>query len=126
MADEMRGNGRYRLSMNGNVVVVTDALGSAVLHGTVEDAHQLATVLNRFLLYGETSEDEPPVAWLSTGDAVALSQQQGGPGKDAIRRAARNGRFAAEKDSSDRWQYERAGFMRWLLDDAAHQPGRKD
>lgn len=122
---QVEGCDRYRLRKQG-VIVVTDDSGLTVWQGTVAEVRELAMVLNRFLLYGETDDDAPVAVWLSTGDALALSEQHGGPGKDAIRYAARNGRFRAEKDASNRWQYERASFMRWLLDDAAHQPGRKE
>ncbi len=119
------GNGRYQLRQQRKLIIVTDDSGLTVWQGPITDVWALAIVLNRFLLYGETSEEQP-VSWLSTGDAVALSERHGGPGKDSIRHAARNGRFRAEKDASNRWRYERASFVQWLLDDAAHQPGRKD
>lgn len=122
---ETSGNGRYHLIEKEGLVTVHDD-GQLVFQGSIEELRELAVVLNRFLLYGEKVGKGRPASWLSTGDALALSQQHKGPGKDAIRYAARNGRFVAEKDASGRWQYERSSFMRWLLDDAAHQPGRKE
>jgi hypothetical protein len=118
-------NGRYHLIEEEGQVTVHDG-EQLVFQGSIGELRELAIVLNRFLLYGEKVGEGKPAAWISTGDALALSQQHGGPGKDAIRYAARNGRFVAEKDASERWRYERASFMRWLLDDAAHQPGRKE
>ncbi|MCC6602084.1 MAG: hypothetical protein IT327_02680 [Anaerolineae bacterium] len=118
-------NGRYQLDEEEGQITVNHE-GQPVFQGNIEELRELAIVLNRFLLYGEKVGEGKPAAWLSTGDALALSQRYGGPGKDAIRYAARNGRFVAEKDASERWRYERASFMRWLLDDAAHQPGRKE
>lgn len=122
---ETSGNGRYQLSEEDGLITVNQD-GQLIFRGNIEELHELAVVLNRFLLYGEKAGQGKPAAWLSTGDALALSQQHVGPGKDAIRYAARNGRFVADKDASGRWRYERASFMRWLLDDAAHQPGRKE
>lgn len=122
---ETSGNGRYHLNEEEGLVTVRGG-GQIIFQGNIEELRELAVVLNRFLLYGEKVGEGRPVAWLSTGDALALSQQHQGPGKDAIRYAARNGRFMAEKDASGRWRYERASFMRWLLDDTAHQPGRKE
>lgn len=121
-------DGRYRLDVGeGDQVVVIDSqTGQVIFAGSALEVRQIAVMINRYLLYGETSGNDELAPWLSTGDALALSQQHGGPGKDAIRHAARNGRFRAEKDASSRWRYERASFMRWLLDDTAHQPGRKD
>lgn len=116
---------RYGLTEEDGVITVCEG-ERPMFQGNMEALHELAVVLNRFLLYGEQTGGGRPAVWLSTGDALALSQQHGGPGKDAIRYAARNGRFAAEKDASGRWRYERAGFVRWLLDDAAHLPGRKE
>lgn len=122
---ETSGNGRYYLIEEEGLITVNDG-DQLVFRGSIEQLRELTVVLNRFLLYGEKVGQGRPSAWLSTGDALTLSQQHGGPSKDAIRYAARNGRFMAEKDASGRWQYERASFMRWLLDDAAHQPGRKE
>lgn len=120
---ETSGDGRYHLIEEEELVTVNDG-GQLVFQGSIEELRELAVVLNRFLLYGEKVGEGKPATWVSTGDALALSQQHSGPGKDAIRYAARNGRFVAEKDASERWRYERASFIRWLLDDAAHRPGK--
>lgn len=112
-----------------------DADGYLHLLGEIWQVADLYQALGDFLLRNQLhpekiSEDDPE--WgnsFSIAEAVAEAVAYGFPEKflaDRIRQAARDGRIpGARQDVEGRWMFRKAKFRGWLVNEAAHRPGRK-
>lgn len=98
-----------------------------------DGAQMLVVQAARRLRYARRAQTHPQPQTITIPEAAQLAEELAtngaiakAPRESAIRRAALLGQIpTAEQDSGRRWSFQREAFEIWLLDGAAHRPGRR-